>query len=113
LEIGLVDEIGGLTEAIAHAASAAKLKDPDVRLLPAPKAALDGLFAQPEKEDDEMIRANRADAGAAGLLRSLKHTGLLEALPAPTRAALSKAISRIEAFSETRVLMLGPEINLN
>ncbi|MFM2199583.1 MAG: hypothetical protein RLZZ505_3015 [Verrucomicrobiota bacterium] len=113
LEIGLVDEIGGLTEAIAQAAEAAKLKDPDVRLLPAPKAALDGFFAQPEKEDDEMIRATRADAGTAGLLRSLKHTGLLEALPAPTRAALSKAISRIEAFSETRVLMLGPEINLN
>jgi protease IV len=113
LGIGLVDEIGGLTEAIAHASKAAKLKDPDVRLLPAPKAALDGLFSKPEKEDDEMIRATRADAGAAGLLRSLKNTGLLEALPAPTRSALSKAISRIEAFSETRVLMLGPEINLN
>ena len=62
---------------------------------------------------DEMIPAKRADAGTADLLRSFKHTGLLEALPAPTRAALSRAISRIEAFSETRVLLLGPGINLN
>lgn len=112
LKIGLVDEIGGLSEAIAHATESAKLKDPDVRLLPVPKAAFDGLFAKPEK-DDEMIRATQNKAGAAGLVRTLQQTGLTEALPAPTRSALSKAISRIEAFSRTRVLLLGPEINLN
>ncbi len=50
LEIGLVDEIGGLHEAVAHATREAKLNNPEVRLLPEPKSGLEGLFAKPEKK---------------------------------------------------------------
>ena len=113
LEIGLVDEIGGLQEAIAHACASAKLDNPEVKLLPEPKSGLEGLFAKPDKgDDDEIIRAN-VKSDASGMLRSaLLETGIANALPATARTSVSRLISRLEAFQNCRVLMLGPDFDL-
>ena len=51
LELGLVDKIGGLEEALAHAAKAAKIKDYEVRVLPKPKNLIDLLVADMTGED--------------------------------------------------------------
>ncbi len=112
LEIGLVDEIGGLSEAIAHAAAKASLEEPEVRLLPEPKSGIEGLFAKPDK-DKEMIRANTRRASAGGnLLAALKAAGLAEALPPAAKAAVSRLVSRLDAFRETRVLLLGTDLQI-
>jgi protease-4 len=109
LEIGLVDEIGGLQEAIAHAAEMASLYDPETKLLPEPKSGIEGLFAKPDK-DEEIIRAQYARTTASrGLVNVLRTTGVL---PATAHAAVARLVSRLDAFSETRVLLLGPDLNL-
>ncbi len=53
LKIGLVDELGGLPEAIAYAAKQAKLKDYKLDELPLQKNPLDEIFGKAE-EDAEM-----------------------------------------------------------
>ena len=113
LEIGLVDEIGGLQEAIAHASASAKLDNPEVKLLPEPKSGLEGLFAKPDNsDDDEIIRAT-VKSDAPGMLRAaLLETGIANALPATARTSVSRLISRLEAFQNCRVLMLGPDFDL-
>ena len=45
LELGLVDELGGLGEAIAYAAEKAGVDANSAKLSPEPKSALEGLFA--------------------------------------------------------------------
>ncbi|MES2438971.1 MAG: signal peptide peptidase SppA [Verrucomicrobiota bacterium] len=113
LDIGLVDEIGGLHEAIAWVSKEAKLETPEVKLVPEPKSGLEGLFSPPnEKEDDEIIRASYAPDAGVKIQAMLKGSGLLETLPAPAKSAVSKLASRMEAFKETQVLLIGPDFNL-
>lgn len=113
LETGLIDEIGGLQDAIAHATLQAKLQNPEVRLLPEPKSALEGLFAKPEKKsDDEIIRATVTPDATAKLRALMIQSGLAGTLPDFAKTALSRLSSRIEAFQETRILMIGPDFDL-
>ena len=111
LDIGLVDEIGGLQEAIAYASEKAQLDKPDVKLLPEPKSGLEGLFATPEKkQDDEVIRASTAPS--AGLGAAMKLYGISDALPQPARSAVVRLAARVEAYRKTRILLIGPDFDL-
>lgn len=113
LDIGLVDEIGGLHEAVAWVTREAKLEKPDVKLLPEPKSDLEGLFAPADKEDDEeIIRASVTGETPGALRVFLKSSGLLETLPAPAKGAVFRLASRMEAFRKPQVLLLGPDFNL-
>ena len=113
LEIGLVDELGGLQEAISHATTAAGLEDPDVKLLPEPKSGLEGLFAKPDKEDEDMIRAATPRGTAAkSLATTLRQLGLLDTLPASAKVAVTRLVNRVESFRDTEVLMLAPDLHL-
>ena len=114
LEIGLIDELGGLQQAINYAAKEAKLVKPEVKLLPEPKGGLEGLFSPPdaENDDEEIIRASVAPDAAAKIRATLKSTGVLETLPEPARAAVSKLASRMNAFRKTQVLLLAPDFDL-
>lgn len=113
LEIGLIDEIGGLGEALAHISSKAGLEDPDVRLLPEPKSGLEGLFAPPEEPgDDEIVRATMVPQAAGRLQEILRAAGLADTLPGPTRAAIYRLAGRLEAFQKSKILMLAPDFDL-
>ena len=111
LELGLVDEIGGLREAIAHVAKKAGLEDPDLHLLPEPKDPFAGLFAAPETpdKDDEFIRMDPA-AGRALRLPRLPARPTRPCTPStpPSAAALEQFASRLEAFQSERILLLAP-----
>jgi protease IV len=114
LAIGLVDELGGLHEAVAWVTKEAKLETPEVRLVPEPKSGLEGLFSpKKDKGDDEVIRAAAAPDAAVRLQAMLKNSALLETLPLPARSSILKMVGRIEAFQETQVLMLGPDFDLH
>jgi len=112
LKIGLVDEIGGLAEAVRHATEMAKLDKPEVLLLPEPKSMLDGLFS-PEtgRKDDEIVRAATPRTGNS-LKLSLLDSSLLNSLPVSMRQNVRRLFSRMEHFREQRVLLLGPDLNL-
>ncbi|NJM37456.1 MAG: signal peptide peptidase SppA [Akkermansiaceae bacterium] len=113
LENGLVDEIGGLNEAIAWVTKDAKLENPDVKLVPEPKSGIEGLFAPKErKNDDEVIRATTTPSHAVNLQAMLQATGLLGALPPSVKSQVARFAGRLEAFQHTQVLLLGPDIDL-
>lgn len=58
LQIGLVDELGGLDDAIAYAAKQAKLTDYKLVELPKQKNALDEFFGKKEEEFESKIMKN-------------------------------------------------------
>ena len=53
LELGLIDKIGGLGDAIAHIAGQAKLTDYEVRVVPAPKNFLEQLIEEASGANDD------------------------------------------------------------
>ncbi len=113
LEIGLVDEIGGLHDAIAWVSREAKLEKPDVKLLPEPKSGLEGLFARPDKkDDDEIVRAAIGPSPAARLRAMIQGSGALEVFPEPAKSAVVRLASRLEAFRKSEVLLIGPDFEL-
>jgi protease-4 len=111
LETGLVDEIGGLREAIAHASRLADVADADVKLLPEPKSGLAGLFSRPEKDDDEIIRAS-SGSRRGNLQSAILRAALSESLPQAARSAVSRLARRVEAFQPSAVLLLAPDLEL-
>jgi len=117
LEIGLVDEIGGLAEAVNYAAKEAKLEIPEARLVPEPKSAFEGLFAgkhkKADKDDDELIHAASQAPPSIQLRQALLQSGALSALPAPARAGLERLTSRMDAFRHTEILLLGPDLRID
>jgi protease IV len=112
---GLVDELGGLTEAIGWVATKAGLDKPVVRLCPEPESPFQGLFSTPEREDDdELIRAAAAHGAtpAAQARRVVLDALVSPALPPSTRLAINRLADRLERFASARVLMLAPEWTL-
>ncbi len=111
LAVGLIDELGGLHEAIAYAAQQAELDGVDSRLIPQPKSGLEGLFAPPEKaDDDEIIRASVVDSKAPRFQDFIESSGMLGVLPVSTRLQIKRLSSRLEAFQHSRILLLGPDL---
>src|SRR5262249_8741295 len=71
LDLGLVDKIGGLGDAIAYIAGQSKLTDYDVRIVPAPKNFLEQLIEEASGTSDDTPGVDlriRAAAGPASLV---------------------------------------------
>jgi protease-4 len=112
LELGLVDELGGLTDAIAWAAKEAGMEKPSSRLLPEPKSPFEGLFSKPEKDDDgELVRMRPAVPAASVSLRAAIREAGLEALPSAVGRPLARALQRLDAIGESRVQLIGPDLD--
>ena len=67
LDLGLVDKLGGLDDAIAFAAKEANVTEYDIRMLPQPKSFIEVLLSdlQDGDQDNEDPVAGAAAAGAA------------------------------------------------
>ena len=114
LTIGLVDEIGGLNEAINHAAKLAELDTYETHLTPEPKSGLDGLFAGPEKrdDDDEFIRASQARQTATLIRKHILSSTSLQLLKPNQRQQLNQFIQRIESYQKQSILLIGPDLQI-
>ena len=114
LKVGLVDTLGGLNEAIAHAAKLAELEEGDYETLltPTPKSGLEGLFAGPEKrdDDDEFIRMSSTPKPAALIQQQLLNAPALQVLTVNQRQQLQQFISRVQTYSKHNILLIGPDI---
>jgi ABC-type antimicrobial peptide transport system ATPase subunit len=42
----------------------------------------------------------------------MKHSGVTEMLPEPAKSAVSRLASRLEAFQNTQILLIGPDFDL-
>ncbi|MEP4077880.1 signal peptide peptidase SppA [Haloferula sp.] len=111
LELGLVDELGGLSDAVAWAADKADIGDDKARLKPEPKSMIEGLFAQPEdKNDNEIVRMEGSSAAASDAVTNVIREAGLIALPAPARASVERALKRLDAISDSNIQLIGPDI---
>lgn len=113
LELGLVDEIGGLGEAIAHAAEKAGVDSDAVKLVPEPKSALEGLFAVPEPPaDDEVVRMGARPSPMAAALRSTFADAQLSTMPKAARGVLSTILRRVEGCADGTIQLIGPDLRV-
>ncbi len=110
LELGLVDKIGGLRDAIRHVAGQAKLKDYEVRVLPSPKNFIEALVE--ELGGKEIAEP---DLSLPGLV-ARRYWGLwdavlphLQTLEPQRLAALKTALMRLSLLQEQRAVLMMPE----
>lgn len=115
LELGLVDKIGTLQDAIHHVAEKAKLTDYDVRVVPKPKNFVERLVEEigGEKEETEGL-----DVGVR-LQSTARQPSLVElALPYlqhldPQRVkAVTMALQRLQLMQQEGAVLMMPEIVL-
>jgi protease-4 len=113
LDLGLIDKIGGIEDAIAYVAGQAKLTDYDVRIVPAPKNFLEQLIEETSGGKDDAPGIDAA-AGRLGEGGSASLVGL--ALPylrhlEPKRvAAVTEALRHLQLLQREGVLLMMPEI---
>lgn len=107
LELGLVDKLGGLEDALRFAAQKASIGEYEIRVIPEPPSIFD-LFA-PKKQDDELTSISTAPA------RSLRDSMIVRAvLPMisqldPQRArAILNTLERIELIHREGVAVVMP-----
>jgi protease IV len=115
LDLGLVDKIGSLDDAIEHVAKQAKLKDYDVRVIPRPKNFMEALFGELSKDDDK----DDVDV-SLGRGVGLRSGGLIDAaLPYldkldPQRVATIKAaLGRLSLLQREGAVLMMPEMGVS
>jgi len=110
LDLGLVDQIGGLKEAIEYAAAKASVKDFEVRVIPEPTDFLTALLEQSSGEGERPTDI-ALSGGAGPLVGHPTLAPLLDLLQKaePQRArALRQALQRIDLIGREGVIMMMP-----
>lgn len=113
LDLGLVDKIGTLQDAIHQVASEAKITDYDIRVVPAPKNLIELIMEEAEggKEDKREVDSGiRRPLGARPM--SLVDLALpyLQKLD-PQRVRMTKlALQRMELIQREGVVLMMPEL---
>jgi protease-4 len=107
LQLGLVDKMGGLDDAIKFAADRARLGDYEIRVIPKPLGIFDLLF-QRQSDEDEYARSA---TGSTGLVDSPLVKGLLDTLRhlEPDRAAaVMQALICVDLIHREGVVTMMP-----
>ena len=115
LELGLVDKIGGLEDAIAFSAKQAKIEDYDVRVVPRPKNFMEVLFGDLSgKEDDTETISLSLKEIAAARSASLLDAALpmLEGMDPLRVRAVRNVVRQLNTLEQERVILAMPEIFL-
>jgi protease-4 len=107
LELGLVDKIGSLEDAIKHVADAAKITDYDVRVVPEPKNFIEKILEESTGDKNEQrhldARHGSLVAMAMPYLRNLD----------PKRIQLViQALQRLQLLNQERAILMMPELSI-
>jgi protease-4 len=110
LELGLVDKIGGLKQAIDYAAVQASLDDYEVRVIPEPKDFITMLLEELSGEGDRMTDIKISDvtnlfAGHPTLQPLLE---VLQKLEPHKAKVLYRALQRVELLRSENVITMMP-----
>jgi protease-4 len=112
LELGLVDKIGTLSDAIEYAAAQAKVDKYEIRVVPEPKNFLEVLLedVEGEKEDSKHLSLGRGPV-AAGRSLSLIDAALpyLKQLDPQRLQAVLLALKRLEMIQAEGAVLMAPE----
>ena len=114
LELGLVDKIGGLDEAIAHVAKEAKIEKYEIRVLPKPKTFLDVLMADLGTEDEEDTGRLSIASALTPRTVSIFHAAMpyLEGLDRERVHAIEAAFQRLGLIEKEGVILAMPPIEI-
>ena len=116
LELGLVDKIGTLRDAIDHVAAEAKLKDYEVRIVPEPKNALERLLeeAAGEQEDKPGLDAVDRRQLFAGRPASLVAMAMpyLRDLDPQRVALIVRELERLQLMQQEGAILMMPELGI-
>jgi protease-4 len=110
LDLGLVDQIGGLQQAVEYAAAKVSLKDYDIRVVPEPKdffTQLMGDFSG-EGERPTDIRLSSMTNLLAGHPTLAPLLDLLQKTEPQRARALRQALHRIELIRQEGVILMMP-----
>src|SRR5437660_4839901 len=107
LDLGLVDRLGTLSDAVEFAATQAKIKDYDVRVVPEPKNFLEQLLEGVSHNKDEPNHVRLA-ANASSLVKLA--APYLQNLDPRRTAAVVSALTRLEILQKERVALTMPEL---
>ncbi|MGH7136601.1 MAG: signal peptide peptidase SppA, partial [Pirellulales bacterium] len=108
LELGLVDRLGTLDDAIRFVADQAQLKDYELRVVPEPKGFLEQLLEDAEgAKDDPRHVALRSEVPTDGLLRAA--LPYLERLDPQRVRAVTRALRHLETIRAEGAVLMAPE----
>ncbi|MBN2312426.1 MAG: S49 family peptidase, partial [Sedimentisphaerales bacterium] len=110
LELGLIDHIGGLKDAIDYAASKASIKDYEVRVIPRPKDFITILMedVSGEGESPTDITLQNPTSLMASMPTIKPFFDLLRKTEPERAEALYQALQRIELIRREGVIMMMP-----
>jgi protease IV len=104
-DLGMVDRIGGIEDAIAYAAGKANLKpgDYDVRVLPQPRSLADLLNRRDRDDDDDA--ATRFSSRTSG-----EFSALLQTLSPRMRMAVALELNELMLLQRRPVMLTAPVV---
>jgi protease-4 len=110
LELGLVDKIGTLDDAVAHVASEAKISDYEVRALPEAKNFLE-LLLDGDKEDDNSVLL-RGEASQRAVTSALIEQALplVKQLDPQRVQAVLRSLRQLQTLEREGAVLMAPEI---
>lgn len=107
LELGLVDKIGGLDDAVKFAAKEAGLIDFDLRVIPEPPTFLDMLMGRSKDENFSRMAANTG-LSLVGLPVFKAALPILFAVDPLRAQAVFRALRRLELLAQEGVVVMMP-----
>jgi len=117
LDLGLIDRIGTLHDAIKNVAEQAKIEKYEIRVVPEPKSFLQKLLGSSMGEDDD--DTNSVSLSAAFRGAGLKSSGsplldavlpYLQSLDGQRLGAVTTALGRLDLIRREGVVLMMPEI---
>jgi protease-4 len=116
LELGLVDKIGSLDDAIKFVADQAKITQYEVRVVPEPKNFIERIIEQASGGKDDRHRLDvKAPPAAGAATPSLVDLALpyLQHLDPARVRAVKMALERLQLMQKEGVIMMMPELVLS
>lgn len=107
LELGLIDQIGGLNDAIQFAAKRASLKEYEIRVIPEPPGIFD-FFGSVEEDDEFASIQSSTSLSLSNLPMFRKALPLLSRLDPQRWRAMMQALKRVELIHTEGVITMMP-----
>jgi len=105
LELGLVDEIGSLNDAIAYAAKEVQLDDYELRTFPEQKNFLEQLMAETSKKKQDEKRLS------TGLWSAIEPA--LKGIDPARTTLIQSALQQLDGLQQERIMLTSPLFLLN
>ena len=116
LELGLVDKLGGLDDAVRFVAREAGIDDYEVRVLPKPKNIMEQLLADLGAAEDDDKGSLSMSLGSPGAARGASlfeaAAPYLERLEPSRAAAVQSALTQLSLFEREQVILAMPAVQL-